>query len=158
MNRWFLRIVAAAGLACTMTHSADAQVYSYGVPAGAVYAPGTVHPAPVVVRSNAVVTSGYYTAPAYSAPVYVAPAYAAPVYVAQSPIVQMAYSVPVYAAPTVVAAPIVVAPNVVRHTVRGNARNYTETVRTYGPTVGPRFSRVHVHSGPFGTTVRERVR
>lgn len=158
MNRWFLRIMAAAGLAFSLTHAADAQVYSYGVPAGAVYAPGSVYPAPIVVRSSPVVSSAYYAAPAYSAPVYAAPVYAAPVYVAQSPIVQMAYSAPVYAVPTVVAAPIVVAPNVVRQTIRGNAHNYTQTVRTYGPTVGPRFSRVHVHSGPFGTTVRERVR
>ena len=95
-----------------------------------------------------VVTSAYYT-PAYYTPAYIAPA----------PVVPMNSSVPVVvSARTVVAAPIVVRPTTVRQTTRVTPHNYTQTVRTYGPTAGPHYSRVHVHSGSHGTKVRERVR
>ncbi len=143
MNRWMLGVAVTLGVLCLTAQSANAQYYSYA-PSGVVYAPGGVYSAPVVVRSSPVVTSAYYAPPVYGSPVYVAP----------SPVVQMGYSVP---AATIVAAPVYAAP-VVRQTVRGNPFNYTQVVRTYGPTVGPHYSRVHVHHGLFGTTVRERVR
>lgn len=148
MNRWMLGVAVALGALCLTSQSANAQYYSYA-PSGVVYAPGGVYSAPVIIRSSPVVTSAYYAPSVYAAPAYVAP----------SPVVQMAYSVP---ATTIVAAPVYAAPvyaaPVVRHTVRATPFNYTEVVRTYGPTVGPHYSRVHVHHGLFGTTVRERVR
>ena len=138
----------------------NAQVYAYGVPSGAVYAPGSVYPAPL------------YAAPVYPAPVYAAPVYPAPVYIQPSPVVTSAYYAPAYApvmqmgysvpvvvpARTVIAAPVIVGPAAVRQTTRVTPFGYTQTVRAYGPTVGPHYSRVHVHSGLFGTTVHERIR
>jgi hypothetical protein len=159
--------------------AANAQVISqYG--GSGVYVPGSTYAAPIAQGS--LVTSAYYSAPApaYVAPAYVAPVYAppvyaarpvvaAPVYVAPSPVVvQMAYSVPapVYAAPVyaapVVAAPVAVAPiygpNVVTQRTRALPNNFTQVTRVYGPTPGPHYSRVRVHNGLFGTTVREVVR
>lgn len=138
MNRWILGIAATIGVVCG-TQTASAQI---------VYVPGSVYSAPVYstpVYVGSPVVSAYYAAPAYSTPVY------------SSPVVQMAYSVPTISAP-VIASPVIVSPNVVRQTTRGNFHNYTQTTRVYGPTPGPHYSRVHVHSGLFGTTVRERVR
>ncbi len=161
MNRWILGM-AALGL-CVATQSADAQVYAYGVPSSAVYAPGSVYPAPVYAAP--VHPAPAYLAPVYPAPVYVQPspfvasAYYAPAYVAPAPVVQMGYGVPV-GIPTrsVMAAPVIVGPGAVRQTTRVSPHNYTQTVRAYGPTVGPHYSRIRVHTGLFGTTVRERVR
>ena len=156
MNRWILGI-AAVGLVA-VGECANAQYYAYGAPAGAVYIPGAVYqapvyPAPVYFDAAPVVTSAYYAPPAY-----------APAYLAPQPVVQMGYSVPVVVSsravfgPAVVAAPVLAAPGYVRQTTRVSPHNYTQTVRAYGPTAGPHYSRVHVHSGLFGTTVRERVR
>jgi len=145
MNRWMLGFAVTLGALCLNAQSANAQYYSYAAPS-AVYAPGVVYPAPVVIRSSPVVTSAYYAPSAYVAP--------APAYIAPAPVVQMAYAAP---APVIVAAPVYAAP-VVRQTVRATPFNYTQVVRTYGPTVGPHYSRVHIHRGLFGTTVHERVR
>ena len=149
MNRWMLGVAVTLGVLCLTAQSANAQYYSY-VPSGVVYAPGAVYSAaPVVVQSSPVVTSAYYAPSVYAGPAYVAPA----------PVVQMGYSVP---AATIVTAPVYASPvyaaPVVRQTVRATPFNYTQVVRAYGPTVGPRYSRVHVHHGLFGTTIRERVR
>ena len=138
MTRWILGIAAAVGAICA-TQTASAQV---------VYVPSSIYSAPVVVASP--VVPAYYAAPVYAAPVYATPVYS-------SPVVQMAYSVPTVSVP-LAASPVILSPNVVRQTTRGNPHNYTQTVRVYGPTPGPHYSRVHVHSGLFGTTVRERVR
>lgn len=143
MNRWMLGVAVTLGALCLTAQSANAQYYSY-VPSGVVYAPGAVYSTPVVVQSSPVVTSAYYAPSVYAGPAYVAPA----------PVVQMGYSVP---AATIVTAPVYAAP-VVRQTVRATPFNYTQVVRTYGPTVGPHYSRVHIHRGLFGTTIRERVR
>ena len=148
MNRFVFGLVSLCGLG--FVASADAQVYFYDAPA-AVYVPGAVvtqqvysqpvYSQPVVVQSSGVVTSSYY------APAYV-----------PSGVVQMSYSTPVVVpARTVIAAPVVVGPTVVRETVRSTPHHFTQTVRTNGPG-GPHYSRVHVHSGLFGTTVRERIR
>ena len=163
MNRWSLGIAAAVGLIAAMMDQAQAQSFyvyaappAYSVPvygspvyAAPAYVPGVVYQSQVVVPARSVVTAGYAAPYTYSAPVVV-----------QQPIVQMAYSVPAYSpAQTVVAAPVVVArPTTVRETTRVSRHNYTQTVRVNGPTNGPHYSRVHVHSGLFGTTVRERVR
>lgn len=148
MNRWMLGVAVTLGTLCLTAQAANAQYYSYG-PAGAVYAPGAVYSAPVVVQPSPVVTSAYYAPSVYAGPAYVAP----------GPIVQMGYSVP---ATTIVTSPVYAAPvytaPVVRQTVRATPFNYTQVVRAYGPTVGPHYSRVHVHRGLFGTTIRERVR
>lgn len=170
MSRWMFGMAIAA-IAIT-AQAANAQVISqYG--GSGVYVPGSTYAAPIAQGSP--VTSAYYSAPAYVAPAYVAPVYAppvyvarpvyaAPVYVAPAPVVvQMAYSVPapVYAAP-VVAAPVAVAPvygpNYVTQRTRALPNNFTQVTRVYGPTPGPHYSRVHVHNGLFGTTVREVVR
>ena len=152
MTRWISAIAALVASVCFAGASAEAQVYyGYGSP---VYAPVYAYPAPVVLAPSPVITSAYaYPAPiAYSAPVAYSAAYA------PQPIVQMGYSAPAYVAPAYVAAPMVVGPGPVRTTIRGGPFNYTETVRAYGPTVGPHYARVHVHQGLFGTTVRERIR
>lgn len=148
MTRWILSMAVVLGLVGFGSTSADAQVYSYGAPSTTIYVPGSVYSGQVIIESSPVVTSAYY-APTYYAPAYIAPA----------PVVQMNYSVPVVvSARTIMAAPIVVGPTTVRQTTRVSPHNYTQTVRTYGPTAGPHYSRVHVHSGLHGTTVRERVR
>lgn len=145
MNRGMMGMATMVAL-CVASQSADAQVYIYDAPT-TVYVPGgvystTVYPQPVVVQSGAVVSSNYY-----------APAYAAP-----AGVVQMSYRSPVLVpARTVIAAPVVVGPTVVRDTTRVTRHNFTHTVRTNGP-AGPHYSRVHVHSGLFGTTIRERAR
>lgn len=153
MNRFVLGLVSLCGL--SMAAAADAQVFVYDAPAS-VYVPGAVftqqvysppvysrpvYSQPVVVQSGGVVTSSYY------APAYV-----------PSGVVQMSYNAPVVVpARTVIAAPVVVGPTVVRETTRVTPHHYSQTVRTNGP-AGPHYSRVHVHSGLYGTTVRERVR
>jgi hypothetical protein len=147
MTRRICGFATALGLVCFAASSADAQVfYAYGNPFPA-YAPAVVYPAPVYVAPRAVVTSAY----AYPAPVAYSAGYA------PQPIVQMAYSAPapVVAAP-VIASPVVVGPGAVRETTRVRPHGYTQTVRSYGPTYGPHYARVHVHHGLFGTTVRER--
>ncbi len=153
MNRFVLGLVSLCGL--SMAASADAQVFVYDAPA-TVYVPG------------AVLTQQVYSAPVYAQPVYSQPvvvqsggvvtsSYYAPAYV-PSGVVQMSYSAPVVVpARTVISAPVVVGPTVVRETTRVTPHHYSQTVRTNGP-AGPHYSRVHVHSGPFGTTIRERVR
>ncbi len=162
MNRWSLGIAAAVGLMSGTLNVARAQVfYAYDAPAvystpvyGApvysvpAYAPAVVYQSPVIVPSRSVVTAAYASPYAFGAPVVV-----------QQPIAQMAYSAPVYVpVRTVVAAPVIVQPNLVRETTRVSRHNYTQTVQVSGPTTGPHYSRVHVHSGLFGTTVRERLR
>ena len=162
MNRWSLGIAAAVGLIAAMMDQAQAQSFyvyeappAYSVPvygspvyAAPAYVPGVVYQSQVVVPARSVVTAGYAAPYTYSAPVVV-----------QQPIVQMAYSVSAYSpAQRVVAAPVVARPITVRETTRVSRHNYTQTVRVNGPTNGPHYSRVHVHSGLFGTTVRERVR
>lgn len=158
MNRFVLGLVSLCGL--SIASSADAQVFVYDAPAS-VYVPG------------AVFTQQVYSPPVYSQPVYAQPVYSQPVVVQSSGVVtssyyapayvpsgvvQMSYSAPVVVpARTVIAAPVVVGPTLVRETTRVTPHHYSQTVRTNGPT-GPHYSRVHVHSGPFGTTVRERVR
>ena len=134
MNRWISGVAALVASLCFAGASADAQVfYAYGGPAPLVV-PAPVVQAPVFAPYG-VVTSAY--------------AYPATVGYAPSSVVQMAYS-----APAVVVAP---APAVTR--IRSGPFNYTQTTRVYGPTYGgPHYSRVHVHSGLFGTTIRERVR
>ena len=183
MSRWILAMVMTAAMA----QIAQAQVISTYGGDGGVYVPGSTYSAPVVTNPGVTSayysepaynaapvyssTPVYSAAPVYSAPVYGYPApvygppvYARPVYVAPSPIVQMAYSVPVYSAPVVVARPVYAAPvpiygpNYVRQTTRALPNNFTQVTRVYGPTPGPHYSRVHVHNGPFGTTIRERVR
>lgn len=142
MNRWTLGL-AMLGL-CAAVSTADAQVYVYRGPS-AVYVPRAAYAAPIVVAPRPV-TSAYYATPAYVSPGYVsAPA-----------IVQMNYD-----APAMVPARSVLVPaygGVVRQTVRGGPLNYTQVTRAYGAFDGPQYSRVHVHRGLFGTTVRERVR
>ena len=157
MNRWSLGIVAVVSLIGGTMDVAQAQVfYGYDAPAifgepvysSSTYVPGVIYQSPVLVPARPVVTAAYVSPYAYSAPVVV-----------PQPITQMAYSttvtVPVR---TIIAEPVVVRPNLVRETTRVSPHNYTQTVRVYGPTDGPRYSRVHVHSGLFGTTVRQRVR
>jgi hypothetical protein len=140
MTRWIPGVVALAASLCFAGASAQAQVfYAYGSPVP-VYAPAVVYPSPVMTY-------------AYPAPVAYTAAYA------PQPIVQMAYSVPaVVATPAYVAPAVVVNPGFARTTVRNGPFNYVETTRAYGPTPGPHFSRLHVHYGPLGTTVRERIR
>ncbi len=174
MSRWIL----AMAMTVVAAQSAQAQVVSAYGGTGGVYVPGLSYAAPLA--PSPAVTSAYYSEPVYSsapvysaAPVYAAPVYAAPmyapvyarpVYVAPSPIVPMAYTVPVYSPPVVVARPVYAAPaplygpNYVQQTTRALPNNYTQVTRVYGPTPGPHYSRVHVHNGPFGTTVRERIR
>lgn len=153
MNRWSLGIAAAVGLMTDTMDVAQAQVFYaydaptvYSVPA---YVPGVVYQSPVNIPVRSVMTAAYGSPYAYGVPVVV-----------QQPIAQMVYSTPVIVpVQTVVAAPVFVArPTIVRETTRSSRHNYTHTVRVDGPTEGPRYSRVHVHSGLFGTTVRERVR
>jgi len=146
MTRWILGIVTVLGLWGAGSQTANAQVFVYGPPAPA-YVPGAYYPQPVMMQAAPVVTSAYY----------------APTYIAPAPVVQMGYSAPVimqsrtvFSSPVVVA-PAVIPPTVVRETTRGGPFNYTHTVRAYGP-AGPHYSRVHVHNGLFGTTVRGRVR
>jgi len=163
MNRWSLGIAAAVGLIVGAVDVARAQsfyvyeappVYSTPVYAAPAYVPGVAYQQ-VVVPARSVVTAAYVEPYVYSAPVLV-----------QQPIAQMVYSSSVIvptrafvAAPVVVSAPVVLAsPTTVVETTRVNRHNYVQTARVYGPTDGPRYSRVHVHSGLFGTTVRERVR
>ena len=152
MNRWSLGIVTAVGLMTGMEESARAQVfYAYDAPVYSTpaYVPSVVYQSPFIIPARTVVTAGYAAPYTYSAP-----------FVVQQPIAQMVYSTPVIVpVQTVVAAPVLVArPTIVRETTRSTRHNYTHTVRVDGPTDGPRYSRVHVHSGLFGTTVRERVR
>jgi hypothetical protein len=143
MTRSLLGIAAVLGSVLVGSQTASAQIYSYGAPAQVIYVPGSVYPGQVIVESSPVVTSAYY----------------APAYVAPAPVVQMNYSVPVaipvrsYLAPAVV-----IPPTTVRQSTRVSPHNYTQTTRVYGPTPGPHYSRIHVHSGLFGTRVRERVR
>ncbi|HEY4263075.1 MAG TPA: hypothetical protein VGM98_23135 [Schlesneria sp.] len=176
MSRWIL----AMAMTVVAAQTAQAQVVSAYGGTGGVYVPGSPYAA---VAPSPAVSSAYYSEPAYSAApvyatapayappvygyapaVYAAPVYARPVYVAPSPIVPMAYTVPVYTAPVVVARPVYAAPvplygpNSVQQTTRALPHNYTQVTRVYGPTPGPHYSRVHVHNGPFGTTIRERVR
>ncbi len=136
MNRWSLGVAAAVGLVSGTMGVARAQDFF-------VYEAQPVYSTQVVVPARSVVTT----------------VYAAPVVVRQ-PIAQMSYSTSVIVpARTVVTAPVVLArPTTVVETTRVSRHNYTQTVRVNGPTDGPRYSRVHVHSGLFGTTVRERVR
>ena len=170
MNRWRLGIAAAVGLMTGMVDVAGAQVfYAYEAPsvyAAPAYSYGaTVYSVPVYVAPAYVSSVAYqpqFIVPARTvvAAGYAAPyAYSAPVVVHQ-PVVQMAYSTSVIVpARIVVAAPVVVArPTTVVETTRSSRHNFTQTVRVSGPTDGPHYSRVHVHSGLFGTTVRERVR
>lgn len=163
MNRWSLGIAAAVGLMTSTMDVAQAQVfYAYDAPtvysapvystpvyAAPAYVPGAVYQSQVIVPARAVMSAGYVAPYAYSAPV-----------IMQQPIAQMAFSTSAYVpVQTVVAAPVlVVRPTTVRETTRVSRHNYTQTVRVNGPTDGPHYSRVHVHSGLFGTTVRERVR
>ena len=164
MNRWSLGIAAAVGLIAGTVNEARAQnfyvyeapavysapVYSTPVYAAPTYVPGVAYQQQVLVPAQSVVTAGYAAPYAYGAPVLV-----------QQPIAQMAYSTSVVVPTrTIVAAPIVLArPTTVVETTRVSRHNYTQTVRVNGPTDGPRYSRVHVHTGLFGrTTVRERVR
>jgi len=152
MNRWSLGIVAAVGLMTGTLGVAQAQVfYAYDAPtvySAPAYLPGVVYQSQVIVPARSVMTAAYVSPYAYSVPVVV-----------QQPITQMAYSTSVIVpVQTVVAAPVIVQPNAVRETTRVSRHNYTQTVRVHGPTDGPHFSRVHVHSGLFGTTVRQRVR
>lgn len=161
MNRWSFGIAVTFGLLFASPRLGMAQVYYVQevpvVQAVPVVQPVVVHrrsvivPAPTVVTAVPVVPNGVVTS-------YYAPAVTS-VYPPE-PIAQMAYTSNAYVpAPTVVAAPVVVGrPTVVKETIRSNRHNYTQTVRVNGPTDGPRFSRVHVHTGLFGTTVRERVR
>ena len=152
MNQWSLGVVAALGLLVGMTEVSRGQdFYVYGaspVYSTPVYVPGAVYQ-PQVVVAQPVVTAAYAAPYGYS--------YSAPV-VVQQPIVQMAYSTSVVvAAPRVVAAPVYLAPTPVRETLRVYPHGYTQTVRAYGPTYGgPHYSRVRVHSGLFGTTIRAR--
>ncbi|MBC8115345.1 MAG: hypothetical protein H7062_13260 [Candidatus Saccharimonas sp.] len=163
MNRWSLGIAAAVGLIAGPVDVARAQsfyvyeaptvysapVYSVPVYAAPAFASGGVYQSQVIVPARSVVSAGYVAPYAYSAPVVI-----------QQPIAQMAFSSPAYVpVQAVVAAPVVVSrPTTIRETTRVSRHNYTHTVRVDGPTDGPRYSRVHVHSGLFGTTVRERVR
>ncbi len=153
MNRWSLGIVAAVGLIAGTMDAAQAQsFYVYEAPTVYVeptYVSGVVYQPQVVVPARTVVTARSTARRAYSDSVVV-----------QQPIAQMAYSTSAYVpVQTVVAAPVVVAsPTVVRETTRATRHNFTQTVRVYGPTDGPRYSRIHVHSGLFGTRVRETVR
>ncbi len=169
MSRWIL----AMAMTVVAAQTAQAQVVSAYGGSGGVYVPGSPYAA---VAPSPAVTSAYYSEPVYSSaplyssaavyatPVYAPPVYARPVYVAPSPIVQMAYSVPVYSAPVVVAPPVyavpapLYGPNYVQQRTRALPNNFTQVTRVYGPTPGPHYSRVHVHNGPFGTTIRERVR
>lgn len=153
MNRFVLGLVSLCGL--SISAAADAQVFVYDAPAS-VYVPGAVF-------TQQVYSPPVYSQPVYSQPVVVQPggvvtsSYYAPAYV-PSGVVQMSYSAPVLVpARTVISAPVVVGPTVVRETTRVTPHHYSQTVRTNGP-AGPHYSRVHVHSNLFGTTVRERVR
>ena len=159
MNRWSLGIAAAVGLIAGTLDVAQAQsfyVYEqptvYGTPVYATpaYVSGVAYQPQVIVPARTVATTGYAAPYAYSQTVVV-----------QQPVAQVVYNTPTYVpVQTVVAAPVVSArPTVVRETTRATRHNVTQTVRVSGPTDGPRYSRVHVHTGLFGkTTVRERVR
>ena len=163
MNQWSLGIAAAVGLIAGTVDVARAQsfyvyeaptvystpVYSTPVYTAPTFVSGAVYQSQIIVPARSVVTAGYAAPFAYSVPV-----------IMHQPITQMAFSSPAYVpVQTVVAAQVLVArPTTVRETTRVSRHNYTQTVRVNGPTDGPHYSRVHVHSGLFGTRVRERVR
>jgi hypothetical protein len=164
MNQWSLRIAAAVGLVAGMVDVValaqefyvyeapavySAPVYSVPVYAAPSYVSAGMYPSSVIVPARTVVSAGYAANYAYSAPVVV-----------QRPVAQMSYSTSVLVpSQTIVAAPVVLArPITVRETTRSTRHSFTQTVRVNGPGDGPHYSRVHVHSGLFGTTVRERVR
>ena len=157
MNRWSLGIAATVSLITGTMNVAQAQVfYAYDAPTAysapvystPAYVPGVVYQSPVIVPARSVVTAAYASPYTYGAPVVV-----------QQPIAQMAYSPSAYVpVQTIVVVPVASRPTLVRETTRTSRHNYTQTVRVNGPTDGPHYSRVHVHSGLFGTRVRERVR